>query len=314
MKELSIIVPIYNSENTLERCLESILSQTYQNFELICVNDGSRDTSASILSRYSKKDSRILIINKANGGLSSARNAGIEIASGKFIGFVDADDYVEPNLFEVLVTQMTNLQCQLVGCGTNVIYEDWSALKGDDELSFKVKLGNKEKVSSGMMKKMDTHVWNKIFLKKIIDRYNLRFPVGYWYEDVPFVWSYVAVSETVSFTNQKLYNYIRSSNTIMGATYQGNNLKALDHLKVLDLVYDFLLEHHKLNILKKDFYDLVISHILKTNRYLSFKHKFEILKEVFKLFKKIGLKHTFLILERFVLKAGLKSFKALGLK
>ena len=91
---VSILIPVYNVENYLEKCLDSVISQTMNNIEIICVNDGSTDHSGEILEKYQKKDKRIIVVNKENGGLPSARNAGLEIARGKYIGFVDSDDYI----------------------------------------------------------------------------------------------------------------------------------------------------------------------------------------------------------------------------
>ena len=99
---VSVLIPVYNVEKYLERCLDSILKQTLTKIEIICVNDGSTDNSLSILKEYQKKDSRIIIVNKENGGLPSARNAGLDRAEGKYVGFVDSDDYIEPNMFQKL--------------------------------------------------------------------------------------------------------------------------------------------------------------------------------------------------------------------
>ena len=106
MGKVSIIVPIYNVEKYLSKCIESILSQTYKNIEIILVDDGSPDNSPQICDEYAKKDDRIIVIHKANGGVSSARNAGIDIATGKYIGFVDPDDYIENNMYELMVNKI----------------------------------------------------------------------------------------------------------------------------------------------------------------------------------------------------------------
>ena len=97
---VSILIPVYNVENYLDKCLDSVISQTMNNIEIICVNDGSTDHSGEILEKYQKKDKRIIVVNKENGGLPSARNAGLEIARGKYIGFVDADDYINSDMYE----------------------------------------------------------------------------------------------------------------------------------------------------------------------------------------------------------------------
>ena len=113
---VSIIVPIYNVEKYLGRCLDSLLAQTLKNIEIIAVNDGSTDLSLKILKEYSIKDSRIKIINKPNGGVSSARNEGIQLASGEFIGFVDPDDWVDPEMYEDMVNHAKNEKADIVMC------------------------------------------------------------------------------------------------------------------------------------------------------------------------------------------------------
>ena len=102
---VSVLIPVYNVEDYLERCLDSVLNQTLTQIEVICVNDGSTDRSPEILKEYQENDSRIVIVNKQNGGLPSARNAGIEKARGEYVGFVDSDDYVQPNMFENFIRQ-----------------------------------------------------------------------------------------------------------------------------------------------------------------------------------------------------------------
>ena len=109
--KLSIIVPFYNVERYIGKCIESILGQTYQNFQLILVDDGSKDNSLAICKQYMKKDSRIEIIHKENGGVVSARKAGVTLANGDFIGWVDGDDWIEPTYFEELVKMQVRIIC-----------------------------------------------------------------------------------------------------------------------------------------------------------------------------------------------------------
>ena len=110
---LSIIVPVYNVENYLIRCLDSLVNQTLKEIEIICINDGSKDNSLNILEEYAKKDSRIIILNQENAGLSAARNAGMEIAKGEYIGFVDSDDWVDLDFFEKLYIAAKNNDCDI---------------------------------------------------------------------------------------------------------------------------------------------------------------------------------------------------------
>lgn len=115
--KLSIIVPVYNVEPYLRRCVDSILNQTFSDFELILVDDGSPDSCGAICDDYAARDRRIKVIHKANGGVSYARNEGLDIAQGEYIGFVDSDDYIHPKMYEILVGVIEREQVDLVQCG-----------------------------------------------------------------------------------------------------------------------------------------------------------------------------------------------------
>jgi glycosyltransferase involved in cell wall biosynthesis len=119
MPKLSIIVPIYNKEKYLVECIESVLTQTYSDFELILVNDGSTDSSGEICDRYAVRDSRVKVCHKTNGGVSSARNAGVDVSSGEYLGFVDADDMLVSRMYEVLVANLEQYDADISICGVN---------------------------------------------------------------------------------------------------------------------------------------------------------------------------------------------------
>ena len=126
---ISIIIPVYNVERYLPECLDSLLAQTYQNFELLCVNDGSSDSSQSILEQYARKDSRVRVFCKKNGGVSSARNFGLEQAKGEYIGFVDSDDFVLPRFLERMQQAMDAEKAKIAVCGFRKVPENSSLIK-----------------------------------------------------------------------------------------------------------------------------------------------------------------------------------------
>ena len=121
MPELSVIVPVYNAEIYLRKCISSILQQTYKDLEVILVNDGSIDSSGRIAQEIADQDIRVKIINQVNQGVSSARNAGLRMAAGKYIGFVDADDWIEPTMYEILINELTGRQADLACCGYQTV-------------------------------------------------------------------------------------------------------------------------------------------------------------------------------------------------
>ena len=122
MKKISIIVPIYNIEKYLPRCLDSILAQTYKNLEVILVDDGSVDNSGMIADKYARNDQRIIVIHQVNKGVSAARNAGLDLATGDYIGFVDGDDYIEPDMYEILMRIIDEQQVDIAHCGYQMVY------------------------------------------------------------------------------------------------------------------------------------------------------------------------------------------------
>jgi glycosyltransferase involved in cell wall biosynthesis len=147
-KALSIIVPVYNVERYLNKCLDSILNQTFKDFELILVNDGSRDKSGEICDRYEKVDKRIKVIHKDNGGLSSARNAGLNIAEGDYIAFVDSDDFIHYRMYEILINTAIKKKSDITMCKYMDAFEhEIYDLQGDKELTNTIDFSNLEFLS-----------------------------------------------------------------------------------------------------------------------------------------------------------------------
>lgn len=131
MPELSIIVPVYKVEPYLRRCLDSILAQTFRDFELILIDDGSPDNCGAICDEYAAKDSRIIVIHQKNQGVSAARNAGLDIARGTYLGFVDSDDWIEPEMYETMIATAKEKQVDVVVCGINYCEEDGQFVRSD---------------------------------------------------------------------------------------------------------------------------------------------------------------------------------------
>ena len=138
MNELvSIIVPIYNSEQYLERCINSLIKQTYKNIEIILIDDGSKDSSLSIIEKYAKQDCRIVYISKENSGVSSSRNDGIKIAKGKYISFVDSDDYIESNMIEDMYKALVEQNVDIVRCSVKENNENISTIFANKKVDLK---------------------------------------------------------------------------------------------------------------------------------------------------------------------------------
>ena len=234
--ELTIVVPVYNVEKYLPQCLNSILRQEYRNFELLCVNDGSTDNSASILSDYAAKDPRIKIITKANGGLSSARNAGIEKAQGTLIGFVDSDDYIHPNMFYLLVNSIKTWKSDLSVCGVHICPENKNTDKNRVEnfkKFFSLPTAGHYATCTFAYNSLNCCAWNKVYKTDIIKKNNLSFPEGLLYEDSCFFRSYLIKCSTFSIVQNTLYHYRIREGSITSS--QGENSKKIwDHFWCVD--------------------------------------------------------------------------------
>lgn len=212
---LSVIVPVYNVAAFLPRCLESLIHQTHRNMEIICVNDGSTDGSASILDEYAAKDTRIKVIHQKNAGVSVARNRGLDAATGEFLTFVDADDWVEPESYEKAVSAMDE-GVDLVCFGAHVdgeidpVYRDILVRHLTVQARYRVSLAPELQVELG------GEIWNKLYRREVIERGTVRFPVGQAYgEDKVFYFCYASQAKAVSCLPDSLYHYCQHEGSAM---------------------------------------------------------------------------------------------------
>ena len=206
MYEISVILPVYNRIKNLRRCIESVLNQTYSSIELIIVDDGSNDGSEKICDEYNKNYANVKVIHKSNGGVSSARNIGLENASGSYIGFVDSDDFIEANMYEIMASAIVN--SDLVMCG---FYKNGSVYSG---VSSKCLVG-KEKAISNVIEngKFKGYLWNKLFKKSIIVRNRLSFAHDiYTCEDLLFCIQYIDKMNNALLLPDVLYHYENNGN------------------------------------------------------------------------------------------------------
>lgn len=241
---LTVIIPVYNTAAYLEQCLESVILQTYKNLEIICVDDGSTDDSSKILAKYAKGDSRITVITQANRGLSSARNAGLEAASGEFVAFLDSDDYLEFFAYEHVMRHMTD-DVGIVCFGTEVEYMTGHDMKESDDDYYKIKFSGKVKTTTQVILFKDNSTGNKIFRRSIIEKYHLRFPIGLIGEDACFCYKIMPLVPKMYFLDEKLHHYRRRGGSITHDLF-GQSKRALDHLGIIEDVYRF---YRKWNLL-----------------------------------------------------------------
>lgn len=209
---ISIIVPIYNAEKYLPRCIQSILNQTYKNIEVILVDDGSHDKCSEICDEFAKNDKRVKVIHKRNGGISSARNAGLDIAEGKYIGFVDNDDYIEPHMYEKLLKVLIKSNTDFAMCDYFNVDESGNILNLPGVQYNKNEVITFEKIQSKSgYNNYNILVWNKLFKSYMFEK--VRFPDGKLSEDY-FIAPKLYHERTSVCIKDKLYYFTFRQNSV----------------------------------------------------------------------------------------------------
>jgi len=209
-KKISIIVPIYNVEKYIETCVQSILGQLYNNFELILVDDGSTDTCPILCDEIAKTDARIKVVHKENGGLSDARNAGLDIATGDYIGFVDGDDYIDTDMYQILVENLEKYDADISCCRHRRVWEDGRMENVGATGKLDVYRGMEALKQYIYGKEMDPFVCGKLYKAHLINGENpLRFEKGIIGEDNPFLTEMLKRECVVISVGESKYNYLQ---------------------------------------------------------------------------------------------------------
>lgn len=233
---VSVIIPIYNIEGYVDRCIQSAVNQTYKNIEIILVDDGSTDASAEKCNVWAKNDNRIKVLHKQNGGLSDARNAGLDIATGKYIYFLDGDDFIEPQLLTVAISKMSN-DVDMVAFQHNTVQ-----ITGEKEVKISHSLGMFVLLSEVdkfnfmaeylLSYKIGWEAWNRVYLREKIEKYHLRFADNrtIFAEDLYFCLAYCVHADKVLSISDRLYNYILRPDSIMGVESHNLNVGRINEL------------------------------------------------------------------------------------
>jgi len=235
--KLSIIVPVYKVEPYINKCVDSILAQTLTDFELILVNDGSPDNCGEICDMYAKQDSRVKVIHKENGGQASARNMALDIAIGDYIGFVDSDDWIEPDMYELLYNMCIQYKCDIANCTSTTHYKDKTFINE----SYSLTIHNRSQAMKTMLegKLYDEVVWTKLIKRDLIE--DLRFPEGVMYEDTAFTYKVINKSNRVCCIGAPKYHYIKRENSTMDRAIKS---KSIDAVLIYDEIYKFIKDFH----------------------------------------------------------------------
>ena len=245
MSKISVIIPVYNIEKYLPECLDSLLNQTFRDFEIICVNDGSKDDSLKILETYAQKDSRIRVITKENGGSGSARNRGLAEAQGEYIQFVDGDDYFEPQMLEKLYKLAENYNADIAVCSSRKVDDNGKITESRnpnspinlDKTPFNKPFSYKD-FPNDIFSLLGTMPWNKLYKKELIQNNELRFPKLTGPDDLCFVFMTEVCAERIVVIDDELINY-RFNRAGSVQTYRANH--ASDIIRAGIFVREFLL-------------------------------------------------------------------------
>ena len=225
--KLSIIVPVYNVENYIVRCLESLVHQNFDNYEIIIVVDGSTDNSIEYVKEY--KDKYPDLINyyeTENRGLSAARNFGLKKAKGDFVGFVDSDDYIDEKMYRNMYEYAITNNCEIVCCGYSKIYKET-----EKKIELEIQKDDKKE---DIILKARPYAWNKIYKKNIFNEYKIEFPEGYIFEDICTIYPLMMKSKNIGYINECYYNYICYREDSIMLQKNRNDIKILDIMQILN--------------------------------------------------------------------------------
>lgn len=231
--KISIIVPVYKVEPYLHICVDSILAQTFTDIELILVDDGSPDNCGDICDEYAQKDQRVRVLHKKNGGLSDARNAGLDVATGDYIGFVDSDDWIEPDMFELLYNMCIENDCEIANCTSIIHYKNKTVTNGSHQLIIHDKKQAMKAMLQGIL--YDEVVWTKIIKKDLLN--DIRFKTGITYEDTAFTYKVIHECKRICCIGAPKYHYIKRENSTMDLAIK--NIR-IDSVLIYDEMYKFI--------------------------------------------------------------------------
>lgn len=228
--KISVIVPVYNTEDYLERCIRSIIDQTYKNIEIIAVNDGSTDSSLSILESLRKEDNRIIIINQENMGVSKARNKGLDYATGEFITFVDSDDFIEKDMYEIMINHLIEEDADLCRIKAFIYNREGGIEEISKERNIFTYNNELEIMNVYLQNELKIAVWDKMFRRSTVEK--IRFDASLFNEDAAYVWEACLNSRKVVMDTKQLYHHIkRPNNSLTSAPFSESNLTLYNYCK-----------------------------------------------------------------------------------
>lgn len=271
MPNISIIVPVYNTEKYLERCLLSLVKQTLQSIEIIVINDGSTDNSARIIQDFQNKyPEKMRSFHHSNRGLSATRNRGIDLATGEYLGFVDSDDFIDKEMFSLLVSKAYQSNADVVCCPFTEFY--------DGEENFKKNFFSNEKIFGNnlishpeILNTVHSFSCNKIFKRTFWQKYNFKFPESQIFEDSALIYGVLLFANHIECVNSPLYYYLKSRE---GALTKISDKKIYDIFKSCESILKTFKNHQNWHKFQDDIIQICLKHLRSRFRVLDFKHNF----------------------------------------
>lgn len=262
-------MPVYNTEIFLRRTLDSLCEQTFQDIEILCIDDGSTDDSGKILEEYATQNQKVKVFHQQNLGPAAARNLGLEKASGKYLMFCDSDDWYEPTMCEEMVKALEVNDVDLVACDTSIREQDKNHSRAQSDVDYnRLKIFGRQELTNELKAQINIVLWNKILKKDIVDRYEIKFPNGFEHDDMAFMFLYLEVARTIFGLEKKLYNYVLRQNSIMAKLLTKKNFnKKYDIIYSLSFILTKLQKHQLLNN-KTYFFRFMEGHLLWSLRML----------------------------------------------
>ena len=250
--KVSVIVPVYNVERYLDKCLDSLAHQTLKDIEIIIVNDGSPDHSEDIIKKYTKKYQNFKYYKKENGGLSSARNYGIKYATGDYIAFLDSDDYVKYDMYEKMYLKAVSNNYDLVVCDINYLYPN---------KTIRVSSGIKEDTQNIKKAYLTIHpaAWNKLFKKELFNN-NIYFKEGIWFEDVEFIYRMLPFIKSIGVILEDFNQYVQREGSITSSV----SPKIYDYVSNMNGIIDFYKEREIYDEYKRELEYVYVRYLYAT--------------------------------------------------
>ena len=315
---ISIVVPVYNVEKYLKKCIQSIINQTYKNLEIILVDDGSNDNSGKICNEFAQKDNRIKVIHKINGGQADARNKALDIMSGEWVSFVDSDDFIDKFHIKNLYLQAVRNNSDICVCGFKIVDENDNIIR-NSKVKFSDNLNDNLAFKCSLNSKIDPSFCNKIFKSSLFK--NARFVKGIYYEDRELIHRIFYKADRVSFLDSESYFYLER----VGSTMNHINKKKIDdRLTMIASIEDFLKKESILEKYQKDFAICYLLNVYLSASYQIAKYSTSYKKDIKYMFSKsdkevFSFKNIFLLfgidikkmIALFILKINSNLFKCL---